>query len=98
VAHVNGADGVYLANTGFIGAGAVHVVNSGTYQLQLSGTPPLDAKVIVTALREGLALGPGLFATVGPGDVGLITMRNRTDVPPGSLGDTSFYIIVSVGA
>jgi hypothetical protein len=99
VAHVNAADGVYLANTGFVGAGAVHVLNSGTYQLTLAGTPPLDTKVVVVGLREGGAFGPGLFATVGPGNVGLITMRNRTDFPlSGSLGDISFYIIVSVGA
>jgi hypothetical protein len=98
VAHV-AVDGTYLANTGFVGPSAAHVLGSGTYQLTLAGTPPPDVKVVVTALREGQAFGPGLFAVVGPGDVGLITIRNRTDFPlSGSLGDTAFFIIVSAGA
>ena len=97
VAHVNGADGVYLANTGFVGAGATHVVGSGSYQLTLAGVPPPDANVVPVALRNGAgAFGPGLAATVVGG---VITVNNTTDFPfAGSRGDVSFYIIVSAGA
>ena len=95
VAHV-ATDGTYLSNIGFVGPSAIHVLNSGTYQLTLASPPADDDDVIVVALREGNAFGPGLFATVTGG---VITIQNRTDFPlSGALGDTPFFVIVSQGA
>ena len=55
--------------------------------------------MIVTALREFNAFGPGLYVAAPGVTGGLITLQNRTDFPlSGSLGDTGFFIIVSQGA